>query len=66
MTSMVIFGSSGTIFAKIMDQKVDTPTEESEFKHPLFMNLLMFSGEALLLPALYIKFWLYPGSKAAY
>ena len=29
--------------------------EETEFRHPLIMNLLMFCGEAILLIALYIK-----------
>ena len=62
---MVIAGSMSTIFGKIMDQKIMMPKEnpetgsteliETEFKHPLIMNLLMFSGEAILLLLLQIQ-----------
>ena len=62
---MVIAGSMSTIFGKIMDQKIMMPKDnpetgstemvETEFKHPLIMNLLMFSGEAILLLLLQIQ-----------
>lgn len=57
---MVLCGSMTTIFGKIMDQKVELTANtkgddgallvrETEFKHPLYMTLLMFIGEASLL-----------------
>ena len=58
---MIMAGSMTTIFGKIIDQRVALPKAsasgemelvETEFKHPLIMNLLMFSGEATLLLAL--------------
>lgn len=61
MAGMIATGSLCTIFGKIMDQKVSFFREEdvgiaglhimkeSEFNHPLLMNLLMFIGEASLL-----------------
>ena len=58
MGMMIIAGSCSTIFGKIMDQKVILNEKdasgmpvphETEFKHPLLMNLLMFIGEASLL-----------------
>jgi len=56
--AMIIAGSGATIFGKIMDQKIILNEKdasgmlvphETEFKHPLLMNLLMFTGEASLL-----------------
>ena len=58
MAGMVTAGSMCTIVGKIMDQKVRLPEaddagivqlHETEFKHPLVMNFLMFIGEASLL-----------------
>ena len=58
IVAMILAGSVSTIFAKIMDQKVMLNEKdasgmlvphETEFKHPLLMNLLMFIGEASLL-----------------
>ena len=60
MVGMVTTGSLCTIFGKMMDQKVQMEDKkadisglhrmhESEFNHPLLMNLLMFTGEATLL-----------------
>lgn len=58
MAGMVLAGSFCTIFGKVMDKKVmlestDSSgaliTSETEFKHPLLMNFLMFLGEASLL-----------------
>ena len=58
MVGMVTAGSLMTIVGKIMDQKVRLPEtgpdgviqlHETEFKHPLVMNFLMFLGEASLL-----------------
>ena len=57
---MVTAGSLATILGKVMDQKVMIPDSndsvggsmsmiETEFKHPLLMNFLMFCGEASLL-----------------
>ena len=56
---MVTAGSLATILGKVMDQKVMLPDsndsgtsiamKETEFKHPLIMNILMFLGEASLL-----------------
>ena len=55
---MVTAGSLATILGKVMDQKVMIPDSsdsasesmiETEFKHPLLMNFLMFMGEASLL-----------------
>ena len=63
MVGMVVAGSLCTIVGKIMDQKVRLPETgvdgvltmtETEFKHPLVMNLLMFLGEASLLMVLRI------------
>ena len=57
-TCMVTAGSLATILGKVMDQKVMIPDSsdsasgsmiETEFKHPLLMNFLMFMGEASLL-----------------
>ena len=58
MGFMVLFGSLSTILAKLMNQKVysDAPTmEQSEFRHPLFMNILMFAGMSTLLPLYHLK-----------
>ena len=64
MTMMVLAGSLSTIFGKTIDQKVilnekdaagHLVPHETEFKHPLLMNLLMFIGEASLLGVLYFK-----------
>lgn len=61
---MVLAGSLATIFGKIIDQKVvlpklmadgETQMVETEFKHPLIMNLLMFSGESILLLVLALQ-----------
>lgn len=44
---MVLFGSCSTIFAKLMDQTIGsavTVGDAAEFKHPLLMNQLMFTG----------------------
>ena len=53
---MILFGSLSTILLKLMGQKVDIKdgdvVRSTEFKHPLFNNLLMFTGEAVLLIAL--------------
>jgi len=55
---MVVTGSMTTIFGKIIDQHVLMPKQgangetimvDTEFKHPLIMNLLMFAGESMLL-----------------
>ena len=60
---MVTAGSLATILGKVMDQKVMIPDSsdsingtmiETEFKHPLLMNFLMFMGEASLLFVLQI------------
>ena len=64
MMGMVVAGSLCTIVGKIMDQKVRLPEtgedgeislHETEFKHPLVMNLLMFLGEASLLLVLRLQ-----------
>ena len=66
MIGMIIAGSFCTILGKLMDQKIQIPTDEvdeegnmlmmeSEFKHPLLMNLLMFTGEASLLIVLKLQ-----------
>ena len=61
---MIVAGSLMTIFGKIIDQKVELPRAgptgeitmvETEFRHPLIMNLLMFSGESILLLALALQ-----------
>ena len=62
---MVTAGSLATILGKVMDQKVMIPDQsdgvvsgsmiETEFKHPLLMNFLMFMGEASLLFVLQIQ-----------
>lgn len=61
MVGMVTCGSLCTIVGKIMDQKVKLiatdeagvlTAQETEFRHPLVMNLLMFIGEASLLMVL--------------
>ena len=61
MVGMVTAGSLCTIVGKVMDQKVRLPEtgpdglielQETEFRHPLVMNLLMFLGEASLLVVL--------------
>ena len=57
---MIFAGSVTTIFAKIVEEPIIEYDDEgdvmigkdakmTEFKHPLFMNLLMFGGEALLI-----------------
>ena len=60
---MIMAGSMTTIFGKIIDQHVALPKAnssgqvelvETEFKHPLIMNLLMFAGESILLLVLSI------------
>ena len=60
---MIMAGSMTTIFGKIIDQRVALPKAgatgeieivETEFKHPLIMNLLMFAGESILLLVLSI------------
>ena len=61
---MIMAGSMTTIFGKIIDQRVALPKAgvtgkvelvETEFKHPLIMNLLMFAGESILLLVLSIQ-----------
>ena len=61
---MILAGSFATIFGKIIDQRVALPKEtingevitvETEFRHPLIMNLLMFSGESILLLVLALQ-----------
>ena len=51
---MIAGGSCATIFAKLMSDHVLIAGLEGKidtnFKHPLVMSLLMFIGEALLLP----------------
>ena len=59
-------GSLATIFGKMINQTVEidmtteteagleTVTKEVEFKHPLLMNLMMFTGEIVLLLLLQI------------
>lgn len=71
-------GSLTTIFGKVMDQKVMLPSTaarggeanilmaETEFKHPLFMNLLMFMGEASLLLVLHLQLRADPIAAAAH
>ena len=61
MVGMVMGGSLATIFGKMIDQDVtidvieetasgtETISKVVEFKHPLIMNMLMFSGEIMLL-----------------
>ena len=63
---MVMGGSLATIFGKMINQSVEiditteteagleTVTKEVEFKHPLLMNLMMFTGEIVLLLLLQI------------
>ena len=72
---MIFAGSGTTIFAKIIEEPIrdiDDPVTSSkdvtmtEFKHPLFMNLLMFGGEALLLLAFAAKLARDPAAKADY
>ena len=65
---MVLGGTLSTIFSKMIGQTVQVEKitglnedgstvgmmVDSEFRHPLLLNLLMFTGEALLLLVLAI------------
>ena len=60
---MIVGGTMSTIFSKMVGQEVNMErvsgldkngnmtyeTVKTEFRHPLFLNLLMFTGEASLL-----------------
>lgn len=75
--AMVLGGTLSTIFSKMIGQTVqvekitglneDGSTAvmmvDSEFKHPLILNLLMFTGEALLLLVLAIQLYRDPVKK---
>ena len=62
---MIFAGAATTIFAKIVEEPISEFDDESikktkdttmtEFKHPLFMNLLMFGGEAILILVFALK-----------
>ena len=68
-------GSSATIFGKMINQDVtidvieqtadgeETVSKVVEFKHPLIMNMLMFSGEIMLL--LFLQIYLMKNPEAA-
>ena len=68
-------GSLATIFGKMIDQDVtidvieqtaggeETVSKVVEFKHPLIMNMLMFSGEIMLL--LFLQIYLMKNPEAA-
>ena len=61
---MVVGGSLSTIFGKIINKDVEIEVEEDgeliikeiEFNHPMVLNLMMFSGEVLLLILLQFTF----------
>ena len=71
---MILFGSLCTIFAKIIGTKVNILSDSNEagsvlmaatkFRHSLFMNLLMFIGEAILLLVLVFKLHTNPTAAA--
>ena len=50
---LVFTGSVTTICAKLAENPVEikrgNTIEKTDFKHPLILNLFMFSGEALML-----------------
>ena len=61
---MVLGGSLSTIFGKIINTDVEIEvlqdgeliTKEVEFNHPMVLNLMMFTGETLLLILLQFQF----------
>ena len=75
---MVMGGSLATIFGKMINQSVEidvsqetesgseTVSKVVEFKHPLLMNALMFSGEIVLLLLLQIRLMKSPEAAVAH